>query len=174
MWVWRVLIFHKTATGGGCKFGLQRFLASVGVWQKRFPSHHLHGSMLEPPSCVCGSMYKLLLWRETILENKDSAMIARARATGMAHSSIIRPTPTQHQPPPVKKPHKQKAQSKQSSVMVETNAILSHRTSSFTQGRNSRCNPNYQCIKPTLPPNDHQTQCFLPVLGLSSSAGAFT
>ena len=65
MWVWRFLILHKTATGASSVLVLQRFLASVTVWEYRFSPHAVHGSMQKRLRCGCGSMYRLVFCRES-------------------------------------------------------------------------------------------------------------
>ncbi len=47
MWVWRFYGCHKTAIEGDCFLPLHCFPASVSVWDMRFSSHAVHGSMLK-------------------------------------------------------------------------------------------------------------------------------
>lgn len=48
---WRFLGCHRTAYAASPVLLLQHFSASVWGWDKRFPPHEIHESMLEEPSC---------------------------------------------------------------------------------------------------------------------------
>ena len=85
MRVWWFLIFHLTATGGGCFLRLQRFSAPVSVWDKRFPPHAIHGSMLKAHSCGCEGMQSFLFYTTPQKEGYSH------QSVGMERRMMFRP-----------------------------------------------------------------------------------
>jgi hypothetical protein len=82
VWVWRFLIFHKTAGVDGCFLGLQGFSAPVSVWDTRFFPHAIHGSMLKWAGCGCECMlegYKIshVKMEENLREKQSNKTIKR-------------------------------------------------------------------------------------------------
>jgi hypothetical protein len=102
MWVWRFYGCHKTAKGGGCFLGLQRFSAPVSVWRASFSSQEQHMSMLNSTACGCESMYRLLFSPQ---ESMYSAMQIGQLAWPVKQVSA-------HREPAYNQPYKQFWQSK--------------------------------------------------------------
>jgi hypothetical protein len=111
----------------GSFLGLQRFSVSVSVWDNCFAPHAQHSSMQMLVPCGCGSMYRLLFGRETIIESKEAFDSTEQRNTGgHSHGPFKNPKPS-----PTSKPHNPAPAYKQfcQNKNPTKNAFLKHQNS---------------------------------------------